>query len=143
MIDLNPREYTEKFFKALSDTYFSSDITETATDYLKGECRLLSYLNIEDNKEYQPGELSRSLSVSSARISSMLKSLEKKGYILRRCSSDDKRKVFVSLTENGKKYIETKRESICCDFDDIFMGLGESDSAKIIEYITAITELLK
>lgn len=71
----------------------------------RGEMGILHYLHyIKDGAT--AGELSEAFSVSTGRIATALKGLEKKGMILRSTDPTDKRKVVVFITEQGK-------ESVC------------------------------
>ena len=49
------------------------------------------------------GELSKKLFLDSGTLTPLLKKLEKEGYVERRRSEDDERKVIVSLTEKGRE----------------------------------------
>lgn len=131
---MTSRDITENFMEALKDVYFSSKPDITA-EFLRGECRLLSFLNLDPKKKYLSGELARILNATTPRIAATLNSLEKKGFITRTASADDKRKTFIKITKSGSEYIESKRENICNFFDDIFSRLGEEDSLEFIRLI--------
>ena len=135
---MDKRKYTEMVMQALKSTYFNNS-ANASTEYLKGECRLLSFLKIDPERKYQPGELAKELGLTTARIASILKTLEKKGYILRECSPEDKRKVFVEITENGKEYIDKKRENACLFFDGAFEKLSEEESEQFIAILNKLT----
>lgn len=57
------------------------------------------------------GELSREMGISESRMSKIIDSLEKKGYIYREISKEDKRKMLFSITEKGKEKVKEFAES--------------------------------
>ncbi|AKS37369.1 MarR family transcriptional regulator [Anoxybacillus gonensis] len=65
--------------------------------------RLLQH--IEKNKETTIGDLAKHLSVSHNTASEHTKRLIKKGLVTKRRSSIDERKVFVTLTEEGRNVL--------------------------------------
>ncbi len=128
------RNTTEAFLEALKETYYNNEANES-TDFLKGECRVLSYLNIDNKKGFRPSELSNCLNITTPRTASIIKSLEKKGYITREISNEDKRVAYVSITEKGSQYIEMKRERVCCFFDRSFIRLDENERDEFIRLL--------
>lgn len=52
------------------------------------------------------GDLAKSMSLSQATITEMLNRLEKKGYAQRTKSQMDKRRVFITLTDQGKNVLD-------------------------------------
>lgn len=137
---MDVRNTTEAFLKALKNTYFSNSAKVT-TEYLRGECRLLSFLSIEPKRRYKSGELAKHLGITTARIASTLNTLEKKGFIKRETSPEDKRRVYVAITEEGFEYIERKRENVCVFFDGIFSELEKSECDEFIRLIEKIADI--
>lgn len=137
---MNSRETAEAFLNALKDAYFNNT-AESSIDYLRGECRLLSFLNIDRKRRLQPGELAAELSFSTSRIASLLRSLEKKSLITREYSTEDKRKVYVSLTDKGAEYIEDKRDNVFKFYERIFEQMSEQDCGEFVRLIRLITEI--
>ncbi|SDA17512.1 DNA-binding transcriptional regulator, MarR family [Ruminococcus sp. YE71] len=133
------RDTTEAFLESVRDTYMSSRVNGSA-DYLQGECRLLSMLSFEPDRKKQPGELAKTLGVSTARIASILRTLEKKNYITRETSAEDKRKVYVEITDEGRQYLESKRTKVCGFFDMIFSGLETEERDEFIRLIRKLSE---
>ena len=128
------REYTEEFFEALRETYYGKE-AGILSEYLRGECRMLLYLEMSGEDNLQPGKLAKMLSVSTARVASILRSLENKGLISRRTSPEDKRKVFVNITEKGSEYIKDKRSFIIEYFDGIFGRISDDERVEFIRLI--------
>ena len=133
------RETTEAFLESVRDTYMSSRVNGSA-DFLQGECRLLTVLSYGEGRKMQPGELAKRLGVSTARIASTLRTLESKRFITRETSEQDRRKVYVGITEEGRQYLEAKREKVCGFFDMILSGLDEGERGEFIRLINKLSE---
>mgnify|MGYP003571441768 CR=1 FL=1 len=54
-----------------------------------------------ENKESNVQKISKVLLIDSSTLTPILKTLEKKGYIIRKRSSEDERNLIVSITEKG------------------------------------------
>lgn len=124
-------DYTKDFLDALSSVYYDKQ-TSRLSEYLRGECRLLFYLDQNTEAKVQPGELAEKLGITTARVASILRSLESKGMIKRQVFEEDKRKVFVNITEKGKEYSRSKHEYISDFFDRQFAKLTEIERAEYI-----------
>lgn len=68
----------------------------------------LHYLS-EQDKGIHPKELSKKMSVSTARIAALLKHMEQEGMIVRKPDHEDNRQITVSLTAYGKQLIVSKK----------------------------------
>lgn len=70
-----------------------------------------------------PSQLATALQASSGRISTVLSSLEKKGWITRDIDSNDRRIIRVSLTDSGReeshRMIDEMRSAICWIFSQM------------------------
>lgn len=108
---MNVEEIAEILFQQLKPTS-STSLTEVLNEFNRGEVGVLGYLAF-DKDEATAGELSEKLNVTTARIASILNSLENKEYIKRKEDNFDKRKTLVSITTKGKELANiTKREII-------------------------------
>jgi len=61
---------------------------------------------LKNGEEKSAGEICEFIGLSNSRVSKVLCSVENEGYIVRRLGSSDKRQMFFSLTEKGKKKIK-------------------------------------
>ncbi|MBQ6817279.1 MAG: transcriptional regulator [Bacilli bacterium] len=57
-------------------------------------------------------DIGNSLNISMARTTVLLQKLEKKNYIKREIDSNDKRRIFIKLTEEGIKNVENYKNHI-------------------------------
>ncbi len=65
-------------------------------------------------QKYSSNELANVLGLSNSNTSKVIKAVEKKGLIRRIVGKDDKRQMYFSLTELGKKKIESIK---CAELD--------------------------
>ena len=107
-----------------------------------GEMGVLINLSGSES-ERTPGELSRIMNVSTGRVASALKSLEKKKYIERVQDRADKRRVTVRLTAEGREYAFNKHSSAVTEVVKILGYLGESDAAEAARLLRKVTDKMR
>ena len=108
---------------------------------LHGEIFILDYLE-RKNDTVLPGELSVMMHDSSARTAIALRNLEQKGYIERDIDKTDRRKILVSITEEGRKLAREERERILQRMTQIVDELGEDDVREYIRIVGRIIEIM-
>ena len=131
------KEIMEIFIKPKNNKH---KIQEIIGELSKGEVGVLAYL-LNVNNNISSNELEKHLQVSSARIASTLNSLEKKGLIKRNKSEEDKRKIIISITKNGRITIEKHREKVERYLRKMVEILGEKDSLECIRIVKRIKEI--
>ena len=126
------------YYEALADEllHIRADLLrvpaqQKLSNMLRGELFVLNYLHDHDTI-VQPKELSENLSVSTARIASLLKHMEEKNLIVRAPDSSDSRQIIVRLTEDGKKAIQTYREDVLAYLARTLESLGPDDAREYI-----------
>ena len=101
-------------------------------EYSRGEMGILIYLTCQNNG-VTSGQLSEALHVSTGRVASALKSLEKKQLIIRRTDDLDKRRVNVHITDKGKQSILEKHGEAIEQMEKSLRKLGEEDAKIFVE----------
>ena len=114
------------YSKELLEEIFRSDT--------QGEERVLTYL-FKKQEPALSGELSHALRMTSGRMANILKALEKKKYVTRLSSRDDRRKVLVYLTEAGTHYIQPLYQQTLLDHQQLLEQMGESDATEFLRLI--------
>lgn len=76
-------------------------ITEEFKDITNNDMHIIEAVGIGEPKNMS--EIAKSLSVTVGTLTTNMNGLEKKGYIERNRSTEDKRVVYTTLTERGKK----------------------------------------
>ena len=115
--------------------------------------QLLVLHAINKSKELTIGNIAKEVNLSQATVTSILDRLEVKEYVQRIRSTQDKRKVFVSLTTDGQQLIDSAPQLLqdkliknLCDLSDeeqhnilealkklsIMMGADNIDAAPVI-----------
>ena len=120
---------------------FTSSLSEVLNEFNKGEIGVLSYLAF-DNNQASAGMLSDSLQVSSARIASILNSLESKKYIKRKVDDNDRRKTIVVITEKGIDTVVKVKEEIIKKIIYVIKEIGYDDILKYAKISAKIREVL-
>ena len=98
---------------------------------LRGELFVLNYLYNRDEGVH-PKELSEKLSVSTARIASLLNHMEEKHLVVRETDLQDSRQVLVRLTPDGLDAIRRCRSDVLANVERMLEGLGPDDAREYI-----------
>jgi len=107
----------------------------------QGEYGILNALMIKESegcKKMTPGEIGKEQNLTSGRVSTTLKSLEKKHYILRETDAIDKRKTLVSLTLKGRELALKIISKIKAELNNIVEKLGEKDTLELIRLLNIL-----
>ena len=75
-------------------------------------------------------------------VSQMLNSLEGKGLVARSMAKNDRRAVFVCLTEKGKALLEQNRKEIFSILDEAEHRLGTENLNQLIELSARLFDIL-
>ena len=137
-MDKDKDSLSVKLFEQFRDLYFRTD-PFGLTEFLQGEMKLLSYISIAEH-ELLPGQLSSALEMTAGRIAGILRSLEKKGYITRRTDIADRRRVLVSITEQGREYINSSSEKLEQRLDMLVAEMGSENTVRVIESLKIYSE---
>ncbi|MCC8070029.1 MAG: MarR family winged helix-turn-helix transcriptional regulator [Ruminococcus sp.] len=111
--------------------------------FYQGETKVLTFI-ARYQSQYQnhcllPSDISKSLDMTSPRVSNILSTLEKKGYIKRDFSTVDRRKVYIYITEDGQKYVDDISIKSRALFDSMIEKLGEHDAKELVRIINRLT----
>lgn len=97
----------------------------------RGECFVLRCL-ARSTVPLLPSDLSEQIHASTARIAVVLNRLEKKGYVSRAIDATDRRRILVTMTEEGREYVETVRAQLCENMKRLLEELGEQDAREYL-----------
>lgn len=99
-----------------------------------GEQGVLIYLYCRRDG-VSPGELAMQLQLTSGRMANILKLLEQKGYIARRPSPKDRRKVLVLLTGEGRLHIAGIYQQALGRYVKRLQLMGEDDATDLVRLL--------
>lgn len=117
--------------------FLNRRINRTVQDSIRGEYGVLRYLEfIQDN--VTAGMLSEQLHVVPGRMTDILKSLENKKFIKRYRDEEDKRRVYVSITDTGRSEAEEKRNYIESEYKGLFKILSKEDTKELIRLLKIV-----
>lgn len=108
----------------------------------KAEVKALYYIQ-RFEEGVSPGEIANYMKVTSARVASIINSLQKKGIIERTTETSDRRRITVKSTEKGAEFIEQIGKMAISRIMEVFDAIGEEDAAnfsRIIKKILAAKE---
>ena len=108
----------------------------------RGEQFVLHYL-FTHKRVAHPGEISRSMAVSTARIAALLGTMEQKGLVTRSVDPTDNRQIIVTLLPSGIQAIESIRNKVRKTLVDILQQLGPEDAQEYLRIQRKILSLKK
>ena len=108
---------------------------------MRGEMAVLRLLDREA-APMTAGDLSKRLHMTTPRIAAVLSTLEKKGMILRKTDSLDKRRVQVTLTALGSSFCQSKKEQVLGDMTHLLTQLGSEDAHHFVRIMKRIQDFM-
>ena len=106
---------------------------------VQGETFVLEYI-YRRKGDVLPSEISSQMEVSSARIAATLKNLEKKNLIIRQIDLNDRRRILVTLTTQGKEAIEKQRAEVIGHVTQMLENLGEHDAKEYVRILEKLAQ---
>jgi DNA-binding MarR family transcriptional regulator len=138
----NDLNYADKAVIAFNEIMSNSErnMLENINRANKGELFVLHFLSMR-NTATLPSELSSALHASTARISALLRSLEKKGQIERDIDKSNRRNILVTITEAGYERVNTEMKEMQKSMRQVFTDMGETDAVEFIRLSKRFFEL--
>lgn len=130
------KQFLEEFYRLGRQTQ-----SKAIGHSMKGEAFLLLYL-LQKGSGASPGELGKAIQTSTARVAAILNSLERKNQIIRKSDEQDKRKILVELTPDGKKKAEQCRQVPLHMVCQMMEQLGEEDAVQMLHILKRINEIM-
>lgn len=126
----------EELYNLLAEL-LNQRMNRTVFDSLRGEYGVLRYLVfVEDH--VSAGRLTEQLHVVPGRMTDILKSLEHKKWIKRQRDENDRRKVNVAITEEGRQQAKEMRQHISNEYRGMFRILGKKDTEELIRLLKIV-----
>jgi len=117
------------------------DMLENLNRANKGELFILHFLT-NRGSEVNPSELSAALKSSTARISALLGSLEKKGQIERNIDKNNRRNILVTITDAGRERAELEMKELDKALVNVFSDMSEADAAEFLRLTEQFHKLM-
>lgn len=90
------------------------------------------------DRPLSPTTIAERLLVTTASVTSLLDTLERRGFITRSPDVDDRRKVLVTLTENGRRVVDQFLPQVVALQTALMAGLTETQRHQLMESLTTI-----
>ncbi len=103
---------------------------------------LLILKSIMDSEDITSAEISEMFSVSKAAVSQFVSSLENRGYLKRRLSDKDRRRIYFDITDTGRELVRMTDEYIAGSINIVKENLGEKDYKTMTELLKKTTKIL-
>jgi len=98
---------------------------------------------IEDLGEVPTNRLSAEVDLTAATVITILDKLEEKGLVLRRRGTDDRRMVYASLTEQGRRIVDVAPPLLNEAFISAFTGMSADKRNELVAALTEVARLLE
>lgn len=123
------------------DQKIKSPPQEEISAAMRGEMAVLRLLTRE-GAPLAAGDISRALEMTTSRIAAVLGSLEKKNMILRQTDETDKRRVLVTLTQQGSACCQRRRQEVLEHMTAMLAYLGEEDAGHFVRIMKRTHEFM-
>lgn len=123
---------------------YKNDQRLAAYDITEPQVRLLGHIdgaqkyNQEINRRY----LSMAMQISGPSVTSLLNSLEKNGFIIRRSGNEDGRTITIELTEKSQKLLSEMSGILSEITDEMLTGFSEEEKTVYLNFLKRTFENL-
>lgn len=142
--DESIRQMALEIFELTKMSWISRNVSKDKSDYDLGELEFLALDQLISQEPQSVGEIQRRIGILPAQMSRVIRSLEGKyDKPLIRCAinPDDKRKIDVQLTPEGRKVHQSFLNSRVKQSHAIIRELPENDRREFIRILRAIREM--
>ncbi len=109
------------------------------SESMHGEIFVLNYINRHKGNVI-PSDISSEVGISTARVAATLNSLESKGWITRKIDVNDRRRILVEMTLEGKEQVEQHFQMIMKTTTSMLEYLGEHDAKEYVRIMKRLAE---
>ncbi|MDE5589290.1 MAG: MarR family transcriptional regulator [Acetatifactor sp.] len=144
MVQTRKRSMSEllaKLFNHIMDMESKAVITEEFSDITNNDMHIIEAIGVSEHRNMSA--IAHNLSVTVSTLTTNMNGLEKKGYIVRERSLEDKRVVYVVLTEKGKKAFFHHRDFHKKMIKAIMKDLSEEEMEILYRCLSNLTGFLE
>ena len=110
-------------------------------DAARGEGVVLRFIFDNEGEDVLPSEISKEIKISTARIAATLNSLENKDMITRKIDPQDRRKILVRITDEGKQAAQKQHMVVIGEIAEMLQMLGEHDAKEYVRILGKLANL--
>jgi len=129
-----PKEFLKSLYR-----FYKIRSNKAVNMAMHGEAFALQII-AQHNDFVVPSDIENAMSVSSARIATILSGLENKGLITRRIDTNDRRRTILRLTQKGEIHATKSEEQLLVWATELFEYLGDEDAKHCIRIISKIAD---
>lgn len=134
-------KYVEQIIEHINHLKIQRRTADTQPKTGRGTGFVLSYLHNNGDKII-PSELGKIMNVTTPRVTAILNKLEAKKLIVRAISPEDRRNVFVILSDQGKEVVEEKIAKQQQNIQTLVERLDESDVESFIRVLNELETVI-
>ncbi|MGE4273435.1 MAG: MarR family winged helix-turn-helix transcriptional regulator [Desulfitobacterium sp.] len=130
-------ELMEKFRRNMMSKRMSGEVPRSEFKLLK-----VVKTNSTEGEGVTISSLSDHLGISKPAVSQMINHLEDEGYIERGSTKNDRRLVFVRLTDRGEQYMAQRYQEFLQAMTGIFNRMGEKDTEELLRLLEKLYDIV-
>ncbi|MCQ2540387.1 MAG: MarR family transcriptional regulator [Acetatifactor sp.] len=134
-------ELLVNLFNNVLDTEAKAVITEEYKDITNNDMHIIEAIGIGEPKNMSV--IAKKLQVTVGTLTVNMNSLEKKAYIVRERSTEDKRVVLVTLTDKGRKAFYHHRDFHKAMIRSAIKGLDEAEMNALVSCLSKLNEFFE
>ncbi|WP_313182009.1 MarR family winged helix-turn-helix transcriptional regulator [Lacrimispora sp.] len=131
-------EVLVRLFRDIMDIEQQAIITQDFTNITNNDMHVIEAIGIGEPKNMSA--IARELSVTVGTLTIAMNSLVKKGYVTRQRGKEDRRVVYISLSEKGKEAFEHHARFHQEMIAGIVSGLSENEIEVLIKALTKLNQ---
>ena len=132
LLSLTPefdRQFSRPFFKLASD--------------LIPPMHMRIMIHLLHEKRCTLSTLSQAINVSQPQLSVAVSTLYDRGFLIRTADTRDRRRVFLSLSEEGVTFLDNMQKTVVSHFAEQLSALSENEQLRFLEAVSTLREFLK
>lgn len=138
-INENLVEFTSLFHSKIGKVFRKN----VAGEYRCNKNQNRSIMIIGQHGSISPSTLGKYLDMRKGSLTTLIDSLVKKNLVIREIDKDDRRRYLLSLTNEGKKYMEHEKEMFRKVIKELFEKLSDDEIKSFSENMSKIVETMK
>ncbi|MCK6579997.1 MAG: MarR family transcriptional regulator [Anaerolineae bacterium] len=101
----------------------------------------ISLLGILRYRAHTLGDLADRLSVSAPTMSNTISTLEERGWVGRRRAENDRRLVWIEITDAGQAALDKVEDNVETRLTDLLSDLNDQDAATLVSGLTVLRDV--
>lgn len=134
-------EMLVSLFNHVMDVESDAVITEEFSDITNNDMHIIEAVGVSEPRNMS--DIARRLGVTVGTLTTNMNGLEKKGYIIRERSQTDKRVVYITLTERGRKAFYHHRDFHKNMIKAVVVGLDDDEKRLLYRCLIKLNDFFE